>query len=60
MFVVDASKSNAMGLDGQLTIIRSVLKNAPTAKAEVVVYRRHATRLFGRFANAIDVDALLK
>jgi subtilisin-like proprotein convertase family protein len=61
VFVVDASKSVPSGeLGGQLSVLRSYLRNAPKAKVEVVLYRRFAERLFGEFVPAADVPARLK
>lgn len=59
VFVIDASKS-LPDLTSQLAIVRSFLRNATDAKAEVVLYRRHATRLFGDFIAAADVPARLE
>ncbi len=60
VFVVDASKSvSEMGLAEQLSLLRSYLSHVPKAQVEVVLYRRHAERLFGSFAAAPDVEALL-
>lgn len=60
VFVVDASRS--MGADGvaaQLAMVRAYLARAPGARVELVVYRRHAHRLFGRWVDAADVERAL-
>ncbi len=60
VFVIDASKSiGSEGLDAQLTVAKSFLRNAPKAKAEFVLYRRHARRLFGDFVPAHGVGPRL-
>ncbi len=60
VFAVDASRSQGPeGLARQLSLIRSYLANAPAPEVEVVVYRRAATRLFGRFVPAADFERAL-
>ncbi len=56
VFVVDASHSEGEpGIAAQLELIAPYLANAADAQVEVVLYRRSAERLFGRFVNASDV-----
>ena len=53
VFVLDASRS--MGDDGvaaQLAVVRGYLANARDARVEIVMVRRHATRLFGALVPA--------
>lgn len=60
VFAVDASWTQ--GEDGvalQRALISGFLEEAPDAEVEVVVYRRFATRLFGRFVPAADVAGAL-
>jgi hypothetical protein len=60
VFVVDASYS--MGVAGilrQLAFAESYLQRLPDASAEVVMFRRSAERLFGRFVPASDWKAAL-
>jgi hypothetical protein len=55
VFVVDASYSMGVtGLLRQLAFAESYLQLLPDASAEVVVFRRSAERLFGRFVRASD------
>ena len=60
VFVVDASYSmSEVGIPAQLAIIKAYLTHVPDAEVEIVAYRRHATRVFGRFVSAHDFgDAL--
>jgi hypothetical protein len=60
VFVVDASHS--MGVGGilrQLAFAEAYLQRLPDASAEVVVFRRSAERLFGRWVRAPDWKAAL-
>ena len=58
VFVLDASRSMTVpGLDAQLATVKAYLGHVPDAEVELVLYRRHATRLFGSFIPAIDVEA---
>ena len=60
VFVVDASFSvGAELLSAQLDVVRAYLQHVPDAEFEVVVYRRHAARLFGRFVPAKQVEVAL-
>lgn len=60
VFVVDASHSEgAAGIAAQLELIAPYLANARDAEVEVVLYRRFAERLFGRFVPASEVPNLL-
>lgn len=55
VFVVDASITEGeKGVDAQLELIAPFLANIPDAQVEVVVFRRFAERLFGRFVAAPD------
>lgn len=55
VFVVDASISEgALGVAAQLELIAPYLANVPDARVEVVVFRRFAQRLFGRFVPASE------
>ncbi len=61
VFVMDGSRSLPNDeMDGQIELARAFLKHVPDAAFEVVVVRRQATRLLGRFAPAGDFDALLE
>jgi subtilisin-like proprotein convertase family protein len=58
VFVIDASHTMAPeGIDMQLAIARGYLAHVPDAQVEVVLYRRHATRLFGSFIAPADFAA---
>lgn len=60
-FVVDASHSQgAEGIAAQLTLLRAYVQHVPDAEVEVVVYRRRAARLFGRFVRGSEVDLKLR
>jgi hypothetical protein len=55
VFVVDASISEGReGVDAQLALIPPYLASVPDARVEVVLFRRHAERLFGRFLPATE------
>lgn len=61
VFVVDASHSEGPeGIAAQLALVAPYLANTPDARVEVVITRRFAERLFGRFVPAADVARLLK
>jgi len=61
VFVVDASRSvGDDGLKTQLELIQGYLDHVPDAEVELVLYRRWATRLFGRFVPARQVAARLR
>ena len=61
VFVVDASHSQGVaGIAAQLELIPGYLAAVPDAQVEVVLYRRQAERLFGRFEPAEQVAALLR
>ncbi len=60
VFVIDASHSEGPeGITAQLEVIAPYLANVPDAQVEVVLTRRFAERLFGRFVPAREVAALL-
>ncbi len=60
VFVVDASHSvGASGLTQQLARAGSYLQLLPDAEAEVILFRRSAERLFGRFIPASEWTASL-
>ena len=60
VFVIDGSYSQrAEGIAAQLELIEPYLANATDAQVEVVIYRRFAERLFGRFVPASDVPRML-
>lgn len=60
VFVVDASHSEGpKGIAAQLEVIAPYLANVPDAQVEVVLTRRFAERLFGRFVPAREVAGLL-
>lgn len=60
VFVIDASHSEGPGgIAAQLEVISPYLTNVPDAQVEVVVTRRFAERLFGRFVPAHEVAGLL-
>lgn len=55
VFVVDASISEGeKGVASQLELIAPYLANIPDARVEIVVFRRFAERLFGRFVPAAE------
>lgn len=60
VFAVDASHSvGPEGVAHQLDVIRAYVAHVPDAEVEIVAYRRHATRVFGRFVAVSDLgDAL--
>lgn len=61
VFVLDASHSMAAdGIAAQLAVVRAYLSHVPDAEVELVLYRRAATRLFGRFVPATTLDAQLQ
>jgi subtilisin-like proprotein convertase family protein len=61
VFVIDASHSQGVdGIAAQLTLLRAYLLHVPDADVEVVVYRRAAARVFGRFVRASDLETLLQ
>ncbi len=61
VFVVDASHSmKPKGIDQQLALARAYLSHVPKAHFEVVLYRRFAKRLVGRFAQATTFKARVK
>ncbi len=56
VFVIDGSHSIGQGgIDAQLAIVRAYLSHVPDAAAEIVIYRRAATRLFGALVPAAEV-----
>jgi subtilisin-like proprotein convertase family protein len=60
VFVVDASHSiGAAGIDAQLAMAQAYLSHVPDAMAEIVVYRRTASRLFGALVPAADLGKRL-
>ena len=60
VFVVDASYSmGELGLAAQLDVMRAYLTHVPDAAVEIVAYRRHAARVFGRWVPAKDVETAL-
>ena len=60
VFAVDASHSmGEAGVAMQLALVRAYLSHVPDAQVELVLFRRHATRLFGTFVPAADLDARL-
>lgn len=60
VFVVDGSWSeDEAGIAAQLELIPGYLANTPDAQVEIVLYRRFAERLFGRFVPAGDVARML-
>ncbi len=53
VFAIDASYSiGERGLAAQLDIARAYLTHVPDAEVELVAYRRHAQRVFGKFVPA--------
>ncbi len=60
VFAIDASHSiGDQGIAAQLDVIKAYMAHVPDAEVEVIAYRRHATRVFGRFVAASDFgDAL--
>lgn len=60
VFVVDASRSVGLtNIRGQLALIRGYTHHLADARYEVVLYRRFAQRLFGRFLDARRARARL-
>lgn len=60
VFVLDASRSvGEAGFEEQLALARGYLAHTPDAMVELVIYRRRAHRLFGRFVAARSFDAEL-
>jgi hypothetical protein len=60
VFVIDASHTEGPeGIEAQLQVLAPYLANVPDAQVEIVLYRRFAERLFGRFVPATDVARLL-
>ncbi len=61
LFVLDGSRSlGAAGMAAQLDLVRGYLAAVPDAAFEIVIYRRHAARLFGRFEPARRAAAALR
>jgi subtilisin-like proprotein convertase family protein len=61
VFVVDASYTMGLaGIDAQLAMVDAYLAHVPDARAEVVLVRRRAERLFGAFRPAGEVHAALE
>ncbi len=53
LFVLDGSRSlGSAGMAAQLELVRGYLAAVPDAAFEIVLYRRRASRLFGRFQPA--------
>lgn len=60
VFVVDASHTQGPdGITAQLELAKAYLEHVPDASFEVVLYRRYAERLLGRFAPAKDAASVL-
>nr|HEX4314599.1 proprotein convertase P-domain-containing protein [Kofleriaceae bacterium] len=60
VFVLDASYSmTEPGLQAQLAVVRAYLAHVPDAEVELVAARRAATRVFGSFVRAADLDRAL-
>lgn len=60
VFVLDGSFSlGEEASAAQLDLVRAYLTHVPDAQVELVVYRRHAQRVFGRFVPATGLDAAL-
>ncbi|MCL4227241.1 MAG: proprotein convertase P-domain-containing protein [Myxococcales bacterium] len=60
VFAIDASHSmGPAGIELQLALVRAYLGHVPDAEVELVVYRRAASRLFGAFVPARELDARL-
>ncbi len=60
VFVIDGSHSQgAEGIAAQLELVEPYLANATDAQVEVVIYRRFAERVFGRFVPANEVPRML-
>jgi Mg-chelatase subunit ChlD len=61
VFVVDASYSiGEQGIRAQLEVARAFLRHVPDARFELVLFRRHASRLVGELAPAKSFDAQLQ
>ncbi|RLB55297.1 MAG: hypothetical protein DRI90_19560, partial [Deltaproteobacteria bacterium] len=61
VFVIDASRSlPSDDIDAQLELARAFLSHVPDGTFELVLVRRHATRLLNRFAPAKEFDALIE
>jgi hypothetical protein len=59
VFVIDASFSAAELMPTQLAIVRQYAKHAPDAEIELVAFRRAASRVFGAFVPARDLERAL-
>ena len=60
LFVLDGSRSlGTAGMSAQLDLVRGYLAEVPDAEFEIVLYRRRAARLFGRFQPARRAEAAL-
>ena len=60
VFVIDASHSEGPeGIAAQLELIEPYLANVREAQVELVIYRRFAERVFGRFVPGSDVPRML-
>ncbi len=60
VFALDASRSQGRtGLERQLALVRSYLATAPNPEVELVVYRRKAVRLFGRWVAPAELPGAL-
>ena len=59
VFVVDASYSAAELQATQLAVIRQYAKHAPDCELELVAFRRTASRVFGTFVAARDLESAL-
>ncbi|HEY3449989.1 MAG TPA: proprotein convertase P-domain-containing protein [Myxococcales bacterium] len=61
VFLLDASHSlGPEAAAAQLDVVRAYASHVPDAELELVVYRRHAQRVFGRFVPVPELDAALE
>jgi subtilisin-like proprotein convertase family protein len=59
VFVIDASRSLRDDVAIQLELVRAFLSHLPDATFEIVLVRRKATRLVGRFAAASELTQVI-
>jgi subtilisin-like proprotein convertase family protein len=60
VFVIDTSYSmEEQGVEAQLALVAAYASHVPDAEIEVVTFRRHADRVFGRFIPVRELDAAL-
>jgi subtilisin-like proprotein convertase family protein len=58
VFVLDGSRS-VMDMEPQLQLVRAYLIHVPDAHVDLVIFRRHAERVFGAFVPATEFETRL-